>query len=247
MPGARPAALGGAFTAVTDDALAVYYNPAGLGFLDKFQVLFTHTELFSLSDLRYEGAYFSVPINKKISIGASYSQFGPDMYKEIETLLGASFTILPQASLGISVTMMDLRIEDYGSAFDWAGSVGFLGRVHEVVWVGMQTRNVFSTHVGRTDEMPEKSISFGALIIPRDFLNTFIDIEREQNAQEITYRLGQEVNLLKTMIVRFGFHNYPDRVSGGFGLEWKGMRFDYAVITHQHLGLQHQFSFLVSW
>ena len=32
-PGARPAALGGAFTAVTDDANAVAYNPASISFM----------------------------------------------------------------------------------------------------------------------------------------------------------------------------------------------------------------------
>ncbi|MCK7468672.1 MAG: outer membrane protein transport protein [Desulfosudis oleivorans] len=36
--GARAAALGGAFTAQADDLTAVYYNPAGLAFLDGFRI-----------------------------------------------------------------------------------------------------------------------------------------------------------------------------------------------------------------
>jgi len=37
-PGARAAALGGAFTALADDASALFYNPAGLAFLGEFRL-----------------------------------------------------------------------------------------------------------------------------------------------------------------------------------------------------------------
>jgi len=37
-PGARAAALGGAFTALADDASALFYNPAGLAFLREFRI-----------------------------------------------------------------------------------------------------------------------------------------------------------------------------------------------------------------
>ena len=54
--GARAIAMGRAFTAIADDATAVYWNPAGLGQLDKLDVLFTQrfnnvfdTNLFSLA------------------------------------------------------------------------------------------------------------------------------------------------------------------------------------------------------
>jgi len=44
--GARESALGGAFTAVADNANAVYYNPAGLSLLKKPEVSFTYNEYF---------------------------------------------------------------------------------------------------------------------------------------------------------------------------------------------------------
>ena len=45
MVSARPAALGGAFTAVADDQNALFYNPAGLAFLD--------STFFSLADIEF--------------------------------------------------------------------------------------------------------------------------------------------------------------------------------------------------
>ena len=37
--GARPSALGKAFVALADDANALYYNPAGMAFIDKMTFL----------------------------------------------------------------------------------------------------------------------------------------------------------------------------------------------------------------
>ncbi|MCG2726261.1 MAG: PorV/PorQ family protein [Elusimicrobia bacterium] len=44
--GARPSALGGAYVAISDDANALNYNPAGLGRLKSNQGIFTHNEHF---------------------------------------------------------------------------------------------------------------------------------------------------------------------------------------------------------
>ncbi len=44
--GARPMGMGGAFAAISDDASAIYWNPAGLARLPQRQVLFMHAESF---------------------------------------------------------------------------------------------------------------------------------------------------------------------------------------------------------
>ena len=45
--GARANALGGASTAIVDDASAMYWNPAGVALVDKFQGIFTYTKMFA--------------------------------------------------------------------------------------------------------------------------------------------------------------------------------------------------------
>ncbi|MBN2288979.1 MAG: PorV/PorQ family protein [Candidatus Glassbacteria bacterium] len=58
--GARGIALGGAFTAATDDISAIWWNPAGLGFLEKRELMVTVVD-YTL-DLTYSFIAGAVPI-----------------------------------------------------------------------------------------------------------------------------------------------------------------------------------------
>jgi len=58
--GARPAAMGGAFAAVADDAQAAYYNPAGLAFLKRPEVTGMHESRFA--GMSYDYATLAVPL-----------------------------------------------------------------------------------------------------------------------------------------------------------------------------------------
>lgn len=59
-PGARPAAMGEAFSAVADDAHAVYYNPAGLARVGTLEATGMHDAHFQ--GIRYEFAALAVPL-----------------------------------------------------------------------------------------------------------------------------------------------------------------------------------------
>lgn len=57
--GARAGGLGEAYSAVTDDATATFWNPAGLTYSHRAQITFTHTEW--LQDIKNEFLAFSFP------------------------------------------------------------------------------------------------------------------------------------------------------------------------------------------
>lgn len=58
--GPRANAMGGAFTAVGNDASGLYWNPAGVADLDKYEAMFTYTSLFK--DLNINLNYFALVI-----------------------------------------------------------------------------------------------------------------------------------------------------------------------------------------
>lgn len=72
--GARAAAMGEAFVAVADDASAVYWNPAGLAQISKFEAQFSHNEWVSGFRQEYFGA--AIPLAGTLSIAWSVIDLG---------------------------------------------------------------------------------------------------------------------------------------------------------------------------
>jgi len=63
--GAVPAAMGGAYTALGDDAYAVSYNPAGLSYIRATQAIFLHLD--SLANIEYEYLTFATATNGNVA------------------------------------------------------------------------------------------------------------------------------------------------------------------------------------
>lgn len=71
---ARAGGMGDAFTAVSDDAYAVHYNPAGLALLTKAQVGGGHTSLFQ--KVTYQSFALAVPYGKEVDYSRNVIGFG---------------------------------------------------------------------------------------------------------------------------------------------------------------------------
>jgi len=78
---ARAQALGGAFTAMSNDVYASFYNPAGLVQIDGLQVGFTHTQQF-LSSINYDYLGVARPFSQNGVVGLSVIRLGVDNIKD---------------------------------------------------------------------------------------------------------------------------------------------------------------------
>ena len=75
--GSRPLSMGGAFTAVADDANAITWNPAGLPGLRRTEFTSTYAELYAMGiNQSYLG--FVRPFSDRIAIGLDWSSIGYD-------------------------------------------------------------------------------------------------------------------------------------------------------------------------
>jgi len=118
-PGSRPTALGGAFTAVADDATATYYNIGGLGFQNRGAITLQHANwlpglypgmyyefLGATRSLRQKGTLgFNIiylttgrteVINEQGEYLGEYNTF------DIAATIGYGYKVLPKLSTGVS-------------------------------------------------------------------------------------------------------------------------------------------------
>jgi len=79
--GPRAIGMGGAFTAVADDATAPFWNPAGMVYLPYREVIFQHSEKFgSLANHDWASAVFPLggPAGREQALGVSFVRLGVD-------------------------------------------------------------------------------------------------------------------------------------------------------------------------
>lgn len=88
---ARGTGMGGAFTALVNDASAVYWNPAGLLEAKGFQVQLMHSRMF-INSIRNNSIIASSPLNGNAAIGFSLSYLTvnniPDSREAFNVLIG---------------------------------------------------------------------------------------------------------------------------------------------------------------
>ncbi len=74
--GARALGMGGSFVAIADDATAAYWNPAGLGGLDRTEITFMHAGIFGLDS--YDFLNYVQPVGGVGAFGLSWIRLGID-------------------------------------------------------------------------------------------------------------------------------------------------------------------------
>jgi len=86
--GARPAAMGGAFVGLSDDAFSVQWNPAGMSRQDSTKVSFAYIDQLGL--VNYQHVATSVPLGEAYGLGAAVVASGDEAMRELTFQLGVS-------------------------------------------------------------------------------------------------------------------------------------------------------------
>ena len=82
--GPRATAMGGAFTAVANDATSLYYNPGGISRLNKSQFIFSYTNWLVDTDFTWIGFVLNLDGTNAIGVSLTQLDYGED---EVTTVL----------------------------------------------------------------------------------------------------------------------------------------------------------------
>lgn len=128
--GSRALGMGGAFVAIADDGTASYWNPAGLGNLNKHQFLFSHVQMFD-NLAHHNFASLSFKVGSDIGLGISWIRLAVDDIPRYSELKGTRYDRFMNPDLrstgrpeGYFGDIEDALFLSFGKGFDFDLALG---------------------------------------------------------------------------------------------------------------------------
>jgi len=263
--GARALGMGGAFFAISDDATASYWNPAGLTLIERKELSFMQAQMFEQTSLNFIGLAF--PTASRGTFGIFMNQMTSSGFEKVsievdpntneiinlksigsfnvsERAIGVSWGRMVSKKLAFGVGIRNItRMVDVSQDSFNTIDLAMNFNVSKVYRLAFGVQNIFSMKSGDTDdEFPiifklgqSFSLFKGSLIFDLDLTKT------QGGGQNI--RFGGEYWPLYWASFRFGILATPQiqEASFGIGLKYKGLNLDIAQGIHT-LGNTTKFS-----
>ena len=249
--GARSLGMGGAFTAIADDATSTVWNPAGLSVAEDLTFTLA-TERLDF-DRKHNFMAAVKKLGAKSALGFSVISFGVDGIEERLTKddISAKSTFdysmnafslsygqsLGRINLGTSLQLLtdqfsidtDKRVNGFGGV-----NIGLLGHLYsDTVSYGVVLKNLFGS-ISESSLPVVLDLGVAFSLLERNVVTFAVDLEREfVDIEESTTSacVGVEYLVGNTFSIRGGTKATSDRMSlyGGFGVNVAGLQVDYAI------------------
>jgi hypothetical protein len=241
-PGARQISLAHSDVALSNDVFALFGNPAGLSQINSSEFgIFYSPSPFNLTELSNGFLAYTQPTTfGNLSIGAM--AYGFDLYKENRILIGYSNQISKNMLIGITTFYHSLSIKRYGSESQFNFSLGGLFFLDNNFSLGFALHNPlrYSENTFKLSSSYRMGITYKP--IKKTSLNFALSKDIDY---PFSFHFGVEYPLVKFLNIRIGIQNEPNLYNGGIGLNYSFFSLNYAVSSHQELGLTHQFDLII--
>ncbi len=255
--GTRPLGMGGAFVGVADDANSLYWNPAGLPFLQRQELTSMYANLFG-GKLGMNNDYigYVFPLSDRQGIGIDWFHFGigDDELGYRMDKFNLSYGIRPHRliSLGLNLKMVDsdltLDKNSIGKSRGYGLDFGILLNPLPRLRVGIVGYDVGGTSVRYDNDVSEEifkqQFKFGFayqlkenLLLATDFGDNFHLGSEYWLFGRLALRAGIQKNLKKV-----GDYSQGILLSGGLGFKYRFLQLDYAYQDNPELPSSHRFS-----
>lgn len=252
--GARASAMGGAFTALADDATALYWNPAGLAQLSQAELSATYNSWFQEVSQGYLSFAFPA-LGGTFALGANYVNMGSlegrDSQGELTGDFGASdiqanlgYAFGKKVMFGFSAGILQDRIKD-STETTFLGTGGILFKPGEKFSLGIAYQNLGQP----LGESPLPATLRGGLALKLGSLTLSFDMV-SPNDNDSYFCGGIEWALGSLVVLRGGYTDGQDVGEGytaGIGFRSSTLSVDYAYVPYGDLGDTHRVSLGMRW
>lgn len=260
--GPRPRAMGSAFVGVADDANAIYWNPAGMTMVERFEITGCRTSLFSVAELSSDYAAAVYNTGPWFAVGVSWVRLElEDIYHEDTVNLGIARSVpkFDNLSIGAAVKIFTLAAPGYeryndpayeGSVNKASVDIGVHYHSTSKVWsVGAVVYNVNEPKLQlltttKTPDPVYRDFAIGASYRFSGLLLLSYDLRtRYGRWDDVIGRIGSEIWFFDAVALRGGFEK--ENLTAGFGLKGTHWQVDLMLETHYDLGNTYQFGLTI--
>jgi hypothetical protein len=245
-PGAKQISLSNSDVALSNDVFAVFNNPAGLSQFNWQEIgIYYSPAPFGLSELSNGYVAYAEPFSfGTVALGGM--TYGFELYRESKITLGYSYNYENKFFAGLAVNYHSFAIQNYGNTNAFYLNLGGLAYItHQLRW-GFAITNINRASIGNEDDQIPIIFSTG---FSYDLIKTLtINLAVEKDIRyKPSVQFGLDYNIIEYLALRVGFQNEPARYAAGIGINYSIISLDYAVFTHQDLGLTHQAGLIISF
>jgi hypothetical protein len=257
--GARPLGLGRAYSAIADDASALYWNPAGLAGLARSDLVLVYARPYAAQGLHTSYGSVARPL-KQGTVAFSWNHVGvSDALGEDMFTLGAAREVYSGAgglrvSLGAAVKLARLsfpsyvdpesqELVDFGSCARVTADAGMLVRVNQRLSLGGTLRNL-----GSPEFALDRAGASGATELPSLFQvgaayrwdeesTVAVDLEKVAPGK-VLVNFGGEIWFYDGFAMRVGMTG--PSATGGVSIKSKKFLVDLGFMTNEPLGISYR-------
>lgn len=245
-PGAKQISLSNADVALSNDVFSVFNNPAGLSQLNWREVgIYYSPAPFGLSELANAYVAFNEPFSFG-SVALGGMTYGFELYRESKIVAAYSYNYQNKFFAGAALNFHTLSIQNYGNDNVFYFNLGGLVYLSDEFRFGFSFHNINRASFGNDDNQIPVVLNSGFSYDVLKSLSINVAIEKD-----VSYRtsmmLGVDYDIIEYLSIRTGFSNEPSRFSAGVGINYSLISLDYAMFTHNDLGLTHQVGLIVSF
>ncbi|MEJ5261899.1 MAG: type IX secretion system membrane protein PorP/SprF [Ignavibacterium sp.] len=245
-PGAKQISLSNSDVALSNDVFSLFNNPSGLSQIDWREIgIYYSPAPFGLTELANAYVAYTEPFSfGSVAIGGM--TYGFDLYRESKIVLGYSYNYQNKFFAGAAFNFHTLSIKNYGDDNALYFNLGGLVYLSEDFRLGFSFQNINRASFGNDDDQIPVLLNAG---ISYDLINSLsINAAVEKDLRyKTSLMFGVDYDLIEYLSLRSGFSNEPSKFSAGIGINYSFISLDYAMFTHNDLGLTHQVGLIISF
>ncbi len=266
--GARAIGMGSAYTAVADDATAIYWNSAGLSRLSKRELSFMHSEWLLGTKYDFMGYAHPAPWGvvglgiTRLSVGglegrnSAREATGGFNAADTAYIVGVGRPLSLQSSFGVNIKYLTSQLGS-DSASTFALDLGVIHKLNGPVSMGVSVQNIGPgmKFISQRDPLPLSLVVGGAYRMSG--VGVALDLKYEPYDHKLSMGVGTEYTVFSILSLRTGYashvaqavgnqkigRSFLSGLGGGFGVNLGNYTADYVFTPFGNLGNVQRISF----